>query len=213
LFNKLEDSMLSVESFKINSKELTVIGEIHIYNKKESKLAELLLNEKRFDVAFLEKAPLGKTTRAFHSLLFKILSLLTLRYHKSLRKMVSERRIPCHELEKETNFPLFQAISFNVLTVLLLIGLIIPLITKSWKALIGYIIFINVYIQILASNLKLGRYLPENFSPTNKRERDKTMSENLKKFISEVDFNRGVVIVGNSHFSKIVEAVNEVIKE
>jgi hypothetical protein len=187
-------------------KDIVVIGEIHIYGKKESEWAIELLDKGGFDYAFFEGVKLNGFFRILFIGFFRFAQFITGRNKKTLRELIIERGVPFKYLE-EDELPAVARAGLSLLIILLFLGIVyfmILLLRHEWLS--ASVLVITVLLALLASKF-LDYSWGAEYLPVNKKERDRVMSSNLIRYIEEVDFEKGLVVVGKAHLPQMVVAI------
>lgn len=191
-------------------KDILIVGEIHIYGDKEFRWANELLKNKKIDYAFSEGGlEVGGFLSHLYTMFFRLAQLITWRNKKTLRELAIEKGIPLKLLEEGTVLPMRTKVGLSILILfffLVVVRLIVSLF-QDWRLTLAllsiFILTFSIGMRILNYS-KWARYLP-----VNKENRDKIMSSNLIKYVKELDFKTGLVIVGKAHFPQMVAAVRD----
>jgi hypothetical protein len=209
-------------NLKINyngeAKNLTLVGEIHYYNRQESEWAKNLLNRESFDIIFLEGSEtkeywgkVGYIAKWLMKLFYKAVTVIIRRNSPTLIDFAKKKKISIKYLEKGTTLPLTTQFGLVCLFGILVIFIIRTALQNPSDLLLYIPILLIALILIpiiMWDNPSIGRKF-KKFVPANVAKRDAIMCKNLISYIKNVKFQNAIVLVGLLHFDSIMECLKK----
>lgn len=193
-------------------KDLTIVGETHIYNHTESKFAKELLKDYEHvayeggsgnlkDISFLEYQ-YWKAFALVYALPTGYYSLGSGRspYNPSIRSVAIENNKQMHFLESEGD-DILKNMSFGQKSVLLAFGVI-----SALEAPMGY----YAGKQDLEFGDKKIHYEDNSmFYAANLHARDKIMADNIEELLKREDINKIICVMGKAHVLGVEKNLKE----